>query len=117
MITAWQPCSVAGAAALQQSQRQQRRGRLARPCWAGPAEAEPPAASPQQQQLSQSSGSSIPDTYEFTYRGSDGRLKATFEQAFKNRAGGRSGSSVVGEPSKPGGAQAPWALSYQMSER
>lgn len=24
---------------------------------------------------------------------------------------------MVGEPSKPGGAQAPWALSYQMSER
>lgn len=57
------------------------------------------------------------DTYEFTYRGSDGRLKATFEQAFKNRAGGSGASSEAGETSGRGGAQAPWALSYQMSER
>lgn len=73
---------------------------------------------PAQQQLQASScsaASSSENTYNFTYRGSDGRLKATFEQAFKNaRAGGSgSGSAVPGS----GGAQAPWALSYQMSER
>jgi len=48
------------------------------------------------------STSNADDGYQFTYRGSDGRLKATFEQAFKN-----------GRPSMA----APWELGYQMSEK
>ena len=43
--------------------------------------------------------------YQFTYVGNDGRLKATFEQAFKN-----------GVPTTDG-ATAPWELGYQMSEK
>jgi hypothetical protein len=48
------------------------------------------------------------DGYQFTYRGNDGRLKATFEQAFKN-----------GVPNSLDGslASAPWELGYQMSEK
>jgi hypothetical protein len=47
------------------------------------------------------------DGYQFTYRGNDGRLKATFEQAFKN-----------GTPALDGTlASAPWELGYQMSEK
>lgn len=44
-------------------------------------------------------------TYEFTYSGSDGRKKATFEQAFK------SGAVPTDE------SLAPWELGYQMSEK
>lgn len=47
------------------------------------------------------------DGYEFTYRGNDGRLKATFEQAFKNGTSALDGSL----------ASAPWELGYQMSEK
>lgn len=119
-ITSWKPCSLAGAAAWEQKQHwRRRREHQAERCRASAAEADPPVASSyqeeQQQQQAQDSGSS--ETYEFTYQGSDGRLKATFEQAFKNRAGGNGGSSSVGETSVRGGVQAPWALSYQMSER
>ncbi|KAH7618792.1 hypothetical protein NADE_005641 [Nannochloris sp. 'desiccata'] len=47
------------------------------------------------------------DGYQFTYRGNDGRLKATFEQAFKN-----------GIPTLDGTlTSAPWELGYQMSEK
>jgi hypothetical protein len=47
------------------------------------------------------------DGYQFTYRGNDGRYKATFEQAFKN-----------GIPALDGTlASAPWELGYQMSEK
>lgn len=47
-------------------------------------------------------------SYEFTYQGSDGRLKATFEQAFKAR-----------DPNLPAAetTAAPWSLSYQMAEK
>jgi hypothetical protein len=48
------------------------------------------------------------DTYEFTYQGSDGRMKATFEQAFKGTSPGAATAST---------SQAPWELGYQMSER
>lgn len=43
-------------------------------------------------------------------QGSDGRVKATFEQAFKGRVGGASGGAA-------GEGRAPWAMGYQMSER
>ena len=49
------------------------------------------------------------ETYEFTYQGSDGRQKATFEQAFKN--------NVSSKQSLHGSEKAPWELSYQMSEK
>lgn len=52
------------------------------------------------------------EAYQFTYKGSDGRLKATFEQAFK---GYRRGSDDMGSASDSE-ADAPWALGYQMSE-
>lgn len=76
----------------------------------------------QQQQQPESSGDSSSssstnsDTYEFTYKGSDGRMKATIEQAFKNRTDGSS-SGNVGNSTNASGSQAPWALGYQMSER
>ena len=46
-------------------------------------------------------------------------MKATFEQAFKNRVGGSgSGSGSAGSSgSSASQERAPWALSYQMSER
>ncbi len=66
------------------------------------------AAEPQQPAAAEST------SYEFTYQGSDGRVKATFEQAFKNRVGGSSSSSGSDSGSQE---RAPWALSYQMSER
>ena len=49
--------------------------------------------------------------YEFTYQGSDGRLKATFEQAFK----AINANDTV--PPSPSASQAPWELGYQMSEK
>lgn len=71
----------------------------------------PPRALPQPQpqgedQSDAGSDAAGPSTsYEFTYRGSDGRMKATFEQAFKSgqqqqgRGGGGSGEG-----------NAPWSL-------
>lgn len=49
-------------------------------------------------------------SYEFTYRGSDGRLKATFEQAFKLK----SGAAAVGGGAAP---TAPWEMGYMANER
>lgn len=78
----------------------------------------PLAAADQQQPAQPPSQSADPSSsnYEFTYRGSDGRVKATFEQAFKNRVGA---SGDISSSSSGGSSQerAPWALSYQMSER
>lgn len=54
---------------------------------------------------------STSEAYQFTYRGSDGRLKATFEQAFK---GGQASGAVGGAGAPPA---APWALGYQMAEK
>lgn len=50
--------------------------------------------------------------YEFTYIGDDGRKKATFEQAFKNKQ--------INDDTVGSGAThilAPWELGYQMSEK
>ena len=52
--------------------------------------------------------SSSSSSYEYTYAGSDGRLKATFEQAFKN---GRAAAAAA--PA----AAAPWGIAYQMAEK
>jgi hypothetical protein len=49
------------------------------------------------------------EEYEFTYRGSDGRLKATFEQAFRGAAGAAGGGTAAA-------AEAPWHLGFQMAE-
>ena len=105
--TAWQPFTSAAPAGGQQRVHSSRAGRVLAP---------PRAAAAEQPQGSNAAASS--DSYEFTYRGSDGRVKATFEQAFKNKVG--SGSSSSSGSSGSGGcgeAAAPWALSYQMSER
>ena len=79
--------------------------------------APPLAAAEQQPPAQRSSQPADPSSssYEFTYRGSDGRVKATFEQAFKNRVGVSDGSD--GSSSSSSQERAPWALSYQMSER
>ena len=45
--------------------------------------------------------------YQYTYRGSDGRLKATFEQAFLGPASAETAAALV---------RAPWELGYQLSE-
>lgn len=81
------------------------------------AEPQHPAASSSQPAAPGPDPSS--SSYEFTYRGSDGRVKATFEQAFKNRVGGSgsAGSSLDSGASSASQERAPWALSYQMSER
>ena len=50
--------------------------------------------------------------YEFTYEGSDGRKKATFEQAFKATVRMEESSSATAEREL-----APWDISYQMSEK
>jgi hypothetical protein len=49
-------------------------------------------------------------TYEYTYEGSDGRKKATFEQAFKTIEGSTSSPPISVEAS-------PWSLGYQMAEK
>ena len=107
----WQPCSSGGC------------GRAA---WGRQARWRP-AAPPPRAQAQPELPSSRSDAYEYTYVGSDGRMKATFEQAFKNvdtsssgsSSGGSSsnGSSGSGAVATSARAQAPWALGYQMSER
>lgn len=57
--------------------------------------------------VSHSETSRSNDGYEFTYEGSDGRRKATFEQAFK------SGIPTKSADTPP----APWEFGYQMSEK
>eukprot|EP00887_Chlorella_sp_A99_P001437 scaffold8.g1437.t1 len=81
--------------------RFERRGRPLRRCACT-------ASAPDDTQPSTSGSSS--SSYEFTYQGSDGRLKATFEQAFKTGPSAVSGSSG-GVPA------APWGLGYQMAEK
>ena len=56
------------------------------------------AASPQQQDDARA--------YKFTYQGSDGRLKATFEQAFKGAYRG----ADAGDGGSESEAAAPWAV-------
>jgi hypothetical protein len=51
------------------------------------------------------------DSFEYTYRGDDGRAKATFEQAFK---GGGTGAELA---AAMGGRPAPWAIGLQTSEK
>lgn len=116
-----------GAASLSRQSQQQGCRRAAAPplppCRASgagssSAEQEQPSTSAAQQPSSSSTSSSSSNTYEFTYRGSDGRLKATFEQAFKNVGSTNSGGGgESGNGPAAGSNQAPWALSYQMSER
>jgi hypothetical protein len=77
---------------------------------------QPPAAAPPAPTQGSTAGPGS-ETFEFTYRGSDGRLKATFEQAFRNA--GSSSTGVVDRPDGLAGrsAAAPWALGYQVAEK
>ena len=70
----------------------------------------PPRVAVRASSAAEDAATSSGEGYEFTYHGSDGRMKATFEQAFKG--GARSGDPSVAQPALP-----PWHIGYQMSER